>query len=119
MLFQFPSPMIFSHVIPDHAGVKEYLMEYIDFDVEGNGLSYDSKRTWNCDVTSSFFRAAPLEFLTTEIVNKIVWEPLQQFSTETPSHQGVCFTDLSLLGLWYNRYLPGQHQEAHRHVAPR
>ena len=115
MLFEFPSPILYWEELPEHNSIKEELFEDIMFDSEGNGESYRRKLGWNCDVTSSYFRDNPLEFITQDHFDTIVWRPLNRFLEEVPERQRLFIPQLELIQFWYNTYEAGQYQEVHDH----
>lgn len=119
MIYNFPSPMIFSQVIPDHKEVKDYLMPKIADDIEANGEIYAARASWFCDITSSYFRNGHLDFITKEVVESIVWNPLRQFYREVPEYQQVDTINPIITDLWYNSYTSGQYQEPHTHTGHR
>ena len=120
-LFRFPAPFVYVEELEEHNNIKKKLIEGINDDLEMNEDDYRMKMggDWDCDVLSSFMRDTPLQFMTPKLYDTIVWQPLvrclnilmQDSALSAPKNP-------QLSEFWYNKYVPGQYQEIHHHMAP-
>ena len=120
-IYRFPAPFVYSEDLPQHNEIKSLMMAEIEDDLELNGEDY--VRTmgdeWHCDVISSYWRTAPLSFMTQKLYNTIVWQPLARcINTLMQDSSLGAPQNPQLEEFWYNRYAPGHFQEVHDHKVP-
>ena len=118
----FPSQFIYWQSLENHRKIKRNILTDILDDYADNGETYREKMggVWYCDVTTSFFRTQPLEFLDEDFYRQVVWEPIKKMYEEVyPKTSLSPFSKLGLDEVWYNHYKPGHYQEAHNHYNPR
>ena len=116
MLYNFPSQFIYWEELPEHTDLRDELLEFINNDNAWNGDMYRERASqyWGSTLTTSYFRTQPLEFVTQEMYDQIVWCPFQRMYEEMETLPRA--EQNYLAEFWYNQYNIGEHQEVHNHI---
>jgi len=115
--YLFPVPFVWWTKIENHLEIKEKYLPLINQDYELNKDAYDSKSTWSCLVTSSYFNAVPIfPLFDNSLFNTIIWNPLDTMLEELSVRVNLPIPNQSIVThAWYNKYDIGSWQEIHDH----
>jgi len=116
--FVFPAPFVWWKKLKDHETIKEKYLPLIEEDYNLNKDFYNSKNSWNCDVTTSFFEELKIcPLFDDNFCNDVIWNPIDEMLADmTDRLDGIRMPiESKVKQLWYNRYQPGNWQEIHNH----
>lgn len=120
--FIFPSNFVWWKKIENHLELKEKYLPLIKQDYELNKDVYKLKKTWDCEVTSSFFNQnLIIPFLKDDFIQSVIWNPMDEMLSHiiesVPQFPLIAPSESKIVEMWYNVYEKNNWQEIHSHSA--
>lgn len=117
--FVFPAPFVWWKKVKEHEKIKEKYLPMIEEDYNLNRDSYNSKNSWNCEVTTSFFQEKICSLFDETFYNDVIWDSIDKMIFDMTKRLDGIRTPIESMvkQLWYNKYESGNWQEIHNHQA--
>ena len=119
MLDLFPAQFVYYTKVENYLQLNKKYLQIIQEDLKKNKFLYESSKTWNCDVLSSFFgnKKNNMAMFGDDFCDEVVWKPLGLLKEEL--HQTIPMykfpKKFKMTEIWYNSYEKDYFQEYHKH----
>lgn len=115
MLHEFPAPFIGWYPVENHTQIKDELLPKIYSHATKKQDCFKRQCTGlNSAPTTTFYHQS-FDYFTDDILNSIVWKPLNELFKEKQLQPTPIQSDVT--GLWWNIYERGDSAAIHRHLS--